>query len=155
MVYVKDVAQVIVKILRYGPAVWNQAYNLGFDRTFSLKEVVEDIAKELEVEGVEFDTTDPENAFQMYPSVLRGGVDISKAQQRLGFVPTPWLEVLRSSVEFYDDAMMRFPNERVDVMNRITQALMKSTSHKEQFLDGVAKDLDYTGNAENLLHTEL
>ena len=89
LVYVKDVAEAVVLALDKGPAAWNTAYNLAFDRDFTLEELLTDLAEVLDAD-VEFDGSQNELSFYQYPTVGRGPLNITKAKQVLGFKPTDW-----------------------------------------------------------------
>ena len=65
--------------------IQDQVYNVGFDNTLTLQELLQSLAG-IMGKDVYFDYTAPES-FSLFPSVTRGGVDISKLKET-GFEPT-------------------------------------------------------------------
>ncbi|CAG7815412.1 unnamed protein product, partial [Allacma fusca] len=121
--YVKDIASAVLLGIDKGPEVWNEAYNLALDRDFSLQEFLEDLAKAVGI-PIQLNFEASERSFNLFPSVTRGSVDISKAKDVLGFKPTSWEDVLKDTVEFYKDGFYTFRSERDDVAHQITQYVL-------------------------------
>jgi len=66
-------------------------FNVGFEQTLTLQEFIHALSTELGTE-VQYASTDPES-FNLFPSVTRGGVDVTKIKET-GFVPTPFNEAI-------------------------------------------------------------
>ena len=127
-VYVKDVSKMISKIV-FGMTpeelknIANQPFNLACQETPTLDQLICDIHRVVNggtsgSESVSYHS-DSEDVRQIYPSVERGPIDISKATALLGWDPTPWEEVVRETVQFYEKVCSsqcteRFLAERQD-----------------------------------------
>ncbi len=104
-VYVDDVAAAILDVLGKGAEIYDQAINLAYREPFTKEELFTDLQEEL---GVKFPLEVEENrtlARYMYPSVRRGPLDIKKAESLLSWEPTPWKQVVKETVAFYEAAM--------------------------------------------------
>ncbi|XP_023346259.1 uncharacterized protein LOC111715202 isoform X2 [Eurytemora carolleeae] len=78
LTYVEDVGRVIGQLMKLGPDSWNQVYNIALDDEFSLSNILLRIRDGLGVTEVLSEVTKDEKAYQGYPSVLAGSMDISK-----------------------------------------------------------------------------
>jgi nucleoside-diphosphate-sugar epimerase len=88
-VYVKDVARALLYLIDKG--IKDEVYNVAFEGTWTLQELLQILAGILGKE-VEFDPTATE-PFSLFPSVTRGGVDVSKLKAT-GFQPTDFTVAL-------------------------------------------------------------
>lgn len=63
--------------------------------------------------------------FYVYPSVRRGPVSVEKAVRMLGWRPSPWRDVLATTVAFYETAMTRddFYRQRDEIVQIVTSQL--------------------------------
>ena len=102
-VYSQDVAQLIYSLAddAFHSDVYNQAYNLAFDETISLKDLFTSMAKFLGNDSIDISDGDFGIGF---PSVTRGPVDISKAVNLLNWRPTPVYQALHDTIQFYNEA---------------------------------------------------
>lgn len=102
-VYSQDVAQLIYSLTNdvYDSHVYNQAYNLAFDETISLKDLFTTMARFLGNESINI--VDGELGIG-FPSVTRGPVDILKAINLLDWKPTPIKQALQDTIQFYNEA---------------------------------------------------
>ncbi|KAL8573392.1 hypothetical protein ACOMHN_032407 [Nucella lapillus] len=106
LVYATDVAEVILKLVTPRPEVLDQAFNLAFKETPTLLELLTDLKEVLNITDLPIQTDDSSQAVHLFPSVRNGPIDISKAQDVLGFVPTPLQTAIAETVAFYEKAMM-------------------------------------------------
>ena len=104
LIHVEDAAKAIEKVLDVGPSVHNQAINIAFNEHFTLKNLLRDIANEIEVDDPEFLSED-DATWYSYPTVAKGPLDISKAKILLGWEPMTWKEALTSLCAFFEGAM--------------------------------------------------
>jgi len=118
-VYSEDVASAIIKIIHLGPQIEDQAINLAYPETFTMDQVLEDMRMEMRIEGAQFNITDDQMPFYVYPTYRRGPLDIERAVSLINWSPTPWKEAVREMVEFYEAAMSNetFERERNHVVN--------------------------------------
>ena len=130
-VYSKDVAKLVTKIVNMDKesrtAICNEAYNLACSENIHLVEVIRTIEKSLGLQQskpyVTFD--EGEQVPQIYPSVDRGPVDITKAIDRLHWSPTPLDKAITDTVEFYKGVVKQklFLGERKDVYKDLKESL--------------------------------
>lgn len=105
LVYVKDVADLIAKLMTPRPEVLDQAYNLAFRETPTLLQLLTDIKTVLNITDLPLTTDNSGTAVHMFPSVRKGPVDISKAIDVLGWSPTPLQDAILETVAFYEKAI--------------------------------------------------
>ena len=96
--YVEDAADNIIHTIDKGADCWNQAYNIATLEVLTLKEIIQKMAKTMNVTVEEFDTND--HNLHMYPTVYSGGMSMEKAMKMLDFVPTDFDMALKSSIEW-------------------------------------------------------
>lgn len=116
-VYSLDVGRLIYQLIVTPKTdVFNEAYNLGFTDTITLKSLFESINNQLYNASLEYGT----NPFIIgFPSVLRGPIDISKAVNMLNWAPTDIQEAIAETVRFYDAA--QFNGEYKYILERILE----------------------------------
>ena len=102
-VYSEDVADLIVHLFKLGPQVRDQIVNVAWPETITLKQFYEDVQEALGIEQGGFDEIPDEKAFYLYPSVRKGPVDVTKAQNLLNWEPTEWKKAVTDTVQFYED----------------------------------------------------
>ncbi|XP_037094721.1 uncharacterized protein LOC119114797 [Pollicipes pollicipes] len=141
-VYVLDVARALVAALRRAqqPDVRGHAFNLALDRDFRLAELLAEMARELGVHSVVTVDVAREDVARFLPSVYRGPVSWQRARDVLGFEPTPWPEVLRDTVRFYREALVKFPNERRKVFATLG-SLFEDDEARSRLMEQVEKNL--------------
>uniref|UniRef100_T1IJ26 NAD-dependent epimerase/dehydratase domain-containing protein n=1 Tax=Strigamia maritima TaxID=126957 RepID=T1IJ26_STRMM len=137
-VYVKDVAAVLLKMVLEKEKVKNDVYNVALESAYTLPALLEGIAGEMGINNVEFTPTGktPSNFSFPFPSVTRGGVDISKVKMTLNWTPTPFPDVIKETVEFYKTALVKFPNERGEVIESLLSDVVPDQNRME-FLNAV------------------
>lgn len=69
-----------------------------------------------------------------FPSVTRGGIDVSKVQTDLGWRPSmEWRESIKRISKFYLDAESRYENEMFDAARRLMRDLGLNEEEKREF----------------------
>ncbi|KAK2725120.1 hypothetical protein QYM36_001544 [Artemia franciscana] len=132
-VYSKDVASTILNVTdlsRTKSEILNQSYNIGFEEGFTLKELLYELESEMG-QNIDYDLNADENAFTLFPSVSRGMVDITKAKDMIGFVPTKWKQALREVVQFYSGAALKYPSELKDVVDNLLDHVVPDSKRDE------------------------
>ena len=104
-VYVDDVAEAVVRVINAGAKVYDQAINIAYPDVITLPQLLNDIKTVLGVKNVTFENENTERPMFFYPSVKKGPIDVSKALDLLGWQPTPWEEVVKTTVDFYEAAI--------------------------------------------------
>lgn len=112
-VFSDDVAQVIAQFINGDhPTVRNEAFNLAWRQTVTLRQLLTQI-------GVCLNMTEPkftEGQLHFYPSVSRGAIDVTKAVDKLKWKPTPMARAICDLCAFYDQAASDFPHELAKVI---------------------------------------
>ena len=106
LVYVEDVADIIVKYMFGGKGIENEAYNLALAENPTLMDVLTDMRNEMNLTNLNI-IIEPltSNSVYLFPSVKFGPVDTAKAVKQLEWSPTPWKVVLKKITDFYEKAM--------------------------------------------------
>ena len=60
-------------------------------------------------------------SFYLYPTVFSGNMDISKARERLEFLPTPADLAFKQTLAWYEEAFVKFPSHRDSVLTNLFQ----------------------------------
>lgn len=129
-VYSNDVANLIVDIITSGPEINNQAFNLALDETPTLRQYLHSVMDELNTDDFDIVMDNSTEPFRLFPSVRSGPVDATKAKKLLNWNPTSWIDVLSSTVAFYEAAIhdKRFESARNDVIRTLQQYLTRNLS---------------------------
>ncbi|XP_076332751.1 uncharacterized protein LOC143237408 [Tachypleus tridentatus] len=151
LVFVKDVAKILPKLFELASeknrAVLDHSFNLAFSEHFTVRMILDKMQDILGLHGVEYQYINSEEIFEIYssvfsfhifPSVFQGPVDISSAQNVLGWSPTSWNIAATDTVNFYVQAFHCFPKERDEIVHRLLTHVV-SPSHKDIFLEAVEK----------------
>ncbi|XP_074650239.1 multidrug and toxin extrusion protein 1-like [Tubulanus polymorphus] len=155
-VYVNDVARCIAGIVSTrDKTVYNEAYNLAFDETVSLEQLLEMIRDNLVETQTKFIyDEDVEKEFYLYPSVTKGPIDIAKARRKLNWKPTSLEDAVRQTVQFYEKAMKNANFKRE--IKEIVRNLRKDVFHSNTLLSAGLDELyGYNLHAEKQKHDEL
>ena len=106
LVHVEDVAKAIVDVVDAGNQVYDQAINLAFEEEFTLRKLIEAIARKekVDLERSQF-FTDDELAWYTYPTVSKGPLDTARAKALINWKPMAWDTALNTLTEFYNNAM--------------------------------------------------
>jgi len=105
MVYAKDVASVISKILQEPSLYHDQTINLAFKEELTLTKVLQAIQEYYALSEASYDHDD-EKGFFRYPTAERGPIDVTNAEVLLDWIPTSFAEAARATCEFFDEAMV-------------------------------------------------
>ncbi|EAR95790.2 NAD-dependent epimerase/dehydratase (macronuclear) [Tetrahymena thermophila SB210] len=109
-VYSQDVADICLKLINMPKDnILHKSYNIACEEVITLKQMIEQIAKIMDIKLVNIKNTD--NASKFYPSVDCGPIDITLAKQMLGWNPTPLEEVLEKTVTFFKQAKGKYREE--------------------------------------------
>merc|ERR1719232_70320 len=116
--YVEDAAESIILAMNT-PSSWKEAYNVACLEIFNVTKAIASISKYIIGQDYQpniISIDDPDNAIAMYPSVSRGPVDISKAEDKLKFVPTPLEEVLKKTIDWFERQLQIDPKYKSDMI---------------------------------------
>lgn len=112
-VLAEDVAKTVVSLIaRNESHMWDQAYNLAFTERCSLEDLLKMIAFEMGIASLETSNDGPVQSY-LFPSVTRGPLNVTRAQQTLRWQPTSLKDAVQKTVHFYEEAWRRdlFPRE--------------------------------------------
>ena len=108
LVYVKDVAAAVVDILYMDTSrrmrIVDKEFNLAFCEPVTMEHLICHIEKKLALDGISDERIfDPSNNIpQIYPSVEKGPIDVTKARAMLSWNPTSCEDAVSETVEFYE-----------------------------------------------------
>lgn len=122
LVYVEDVADVIIEFIESDlSSTYDQTYNLGFEETPTLMEILTDMKTVLNLTGPNIEIDHAPDALHLYPSVTRGPVDISKIKATLNWSPTPWKTAVSETIKFYEQAIsdLQFELQRKEIIRTL------------------------------------
>ena len=127
LVYVKDVSQVVMGIVRDKfecDSIKNQCFNLACLETCTVKELVQKIAEFSHKQGVQVEFSS-DDVPQMYPSVERGPIDITKAQKIMNFNPVPLDKACEEIVGTYSSVQSKkgYESEKESVLEDLKEDL--------------------------------
>ena len=132
-VYVDDVADLILSAVNMGPQVYDQAVNLAFSSPVTLPNFLQLIGRELGIENVPIKyEPQSEKTVYLYPSVRRGHIDITKAENLFLWQPSSISSVIKKTVKFYEDAMTHknYSHERREVVQAVAQQFFPENSEE-------------------------
>ncbi|KAI8491178.1 hypothetical protein Bbelb_312190 [Branchiostoma belcheri] len=104
LVQVEDVATAILDVIDGGVKVHNQAFNLAFRETLTLRKVLRDMGRQMGVLNVNFNHN-PDREMYLYPTVWKGPLSIAKAEEYLRWTPMSWDAAVKVNCQFYDSVM--------------------------------------------------
>jgi len=123
-VYSPDVANVIVKLLSYGPQILDQAINLAYPNGVTLLDLLNDMKGALNITNNVIRIQEPSetNFLFFYPTVRMGPIDVTKAENLIKWNPTPWNDMIKTSIAFYENAITsdRYTIQRDEIVQIIT-----------------------------------
>ncbi|CAF0869886.1 unnamed protein product [Adineta steineri] len=132
-VYVNDVARYITHILSItfldsSTIFYNQILNIGCTEIVSINDLLSMIIDELNLNRLHIPIKyNPNTEADFFPSVTRGGINISKAlSNQFNWKPTPLKQVVRETIQWYNDAYEHYPNERSAIVKRIRRTLLNN-----------------------------
>ncbi|CAF1485237.1 unnamed protein product [Adineta ricciae] len=131
-IYVNDIARYIAYILSKtfldsSTIFFNQILNIACTEIVSIHDLLSVIIDELNLTDLRIPIRyNPNTDVDFFPSVTRGGLNISKASStQYSWKPTPLKQVVRETVQWYNDAYGLYPNERSHMIKRIRRSLLK------------------------------
>lgn len=68
-----------------------------------------------------------------YPSVTKGAVSIDKIKTKLNFEPSPIKEAFSETIEFFNEAYIKYPKHRKSIENEIKKEVIKNENDKLKF----------------------
>jgi hypothetical protein len=132
-VYVNDVARYITYILSKtfldsSTTFYNQILNVACTEIISIHDLFSIIIDELDLNSLHIPIkSNPNTETDFFPSVTRGGINISKAlSDQFNWKPTPLKQVVRETIQWYNDAYGQYPNERSYIVKRIRRSLLNN-----------------------------
>ena len=132
-VYVNDVARYISYILsrtvhESSTVFFNQILNIACHEVISMNELFSLTIEEFIYSALNIPIKyNPNTEADFFPSVTRGGLNISKASaDQFNWKPTPIKQVVRETIQWYNNAYGQYPNERADIVKRIRRTLLKN-----------------------------
>ena len=143
LTYVDDAAQAVILAMNK-PEAWDNAYNIAFEQEFYLWDILQLMAKSLDVEGIEQDNEESEKSVHLFPTVFSGPQDITKAKEKLGFVPSDPVKAFKDTVTWYDEAFVNMEREREEMITRFMVHVLPRES-KDAFYLAVGKELEKHG----------
>ena len=131
-IYVNDIARYIAYILSKtffdsSTIFFNQILNIACTEIVSIHDLLSVIIDELNLTDLGIPVRyNPNTDVDFFPSVTRGGLNISKASSaQYNWKATPLKQVVRETVQWYNDAYGLYPNERSHMVKRIRRSLFK------------------------------
>jgi hypothetical protein len=132
-VYVNDVARYITYILSKtfldsSTIFYNQILNIACTEIITIKDLFSLIIEEFNFNSLQIPIKyNPNTDADFFPSVTRGGLNISKAlSNQFNWRPTPLKQVVRETIQWYNDAYGNYPNERSNIVKRIRRTLLNN-----------------------------
>jgi nucleoside-diphosphate-sugar epimerase len=130
-VYVNDVARYITtilteSILNGSTHFQNQILNIACQENVSISDLLTMIIDEFDLHSANIPIVyNPSTEVDFFPSVTRAGIDITKASsERFAWRPTPLRQVIKETVQWYNDAYSKYRNERADIVKRLRRTLL-------------------------------
>ena len=130
LVYSEDLAQVMAKLIHFGPQVYDQAINLAYEEHFTARDFLEVMQESMDQqrgENLDYWAPNYDMNFYLYPTVRRGPMDSTKAQSLLDWKPTPVEEAVKATSDFYEEVMKgdKFSNQRDEIIQIVGHQLYK------------------------------
>ena len=136
--FVEDAASAIILAMDKRDEVWNSAFNIAMEETFTLPGALARMADTLKIPNTTTSADSVEGSFFIYPTVFRGPVDVSKAKLLLGFTPTDAETAFRKTVEWYEEAFSEREAEREEMLKRFKNWVVPR-SHHDRLLAAVGR----------------
>lgn len=132
-VYVNDVARYITYILsktflESSTIFNNQIFNIACNEIISINDLFSLIIEEFNFNRLHISIKyNPNTDADFFPSVTRGGLNISKAlSNQFNWRPTPIKQVVRETIQWYNNAYGEYPNERSYTIKEIRRTLLNN-----------------------------
>ena len=136
--FVEDAASAIILAMDKREEVWNSAFNIAMEETFTLPGMLARMAETLKISNTTTSGDSVEGSFFTYPTVFRGPVDVSKAKLLLGFTPTDAETAFRKTVLWYEEAFSEREAEREEMLKRFKNWVVPK-SHHDRLLAAVGR----------------
>ena len=132
-VYTEDVADLILMLLHADLELFDQPYNVACEESLTLVELLQLMKNELDVhpethidysgKGLMYWPSEPmqmqydfpeltgegnrewPDSLYMFPSITNGPINIGKAKSKLNWSPTPFHQVVKETIQWYESAM--------------------------------------------------
>ena len=138
--YVNDAAASVIAAMNK-PESWDEAYNIACEEIFNVTDVIITMGNYMGKENLRPLKVPQDDSFALFPSVLRGPMDISKAREKLGFKPTPLDVVLRKTLDWYN-AELESNEEFLDAsLQEWGEAVFDSEEEAEEIIDEIFDEL--------------
>jgi len=147
LTYVEDVAEVVMEVISRGKDVWNEAYNIAMEEEFSLSNILLRMRDGLSAHEVVGNSETTDKSFYLYPTVFSGNIDISKAKKMLGFRPTPADDAFKATLEWYEDAFVKFPSNRDSILTDMFQTVIPKENRDAVYI-AIDRELGKLGHKE-------
>ena len=137
MVYGKDVAKAIAKVLEDPHVYFDKIINLAFKEDITLTKVLSFMQRYYGLSEVLYDHDDEKGLFR-YPTAERGAIDCSNAEILLDWNPTSFDEAATATCKFFEEAMVDpvYAKEReLALVDFIEETLPESFNDEKLFVD--------------------
>lgn len=131
-VYVTDVARyttyiLLQTLLSRSNTFHNQTLNIACEEVIPMHDLLSMMVAELDLTSLDIPIKyNPNTEADFFPSVTRGGIDISKASsETFRWRPTPLRQVVRETIQWYNDAYSSYRRERSQFVKRLRNTLLK------------------------------
>ena len=127
--YVGDAASsIIAAIDESNMGAWGEAYNIGCEDIFNVTSQIMTLGHLMGKHNLRPRKDDIDLYF--YPSVTKGPMDIDKAKDGIGFVPTPLDVALFKTVTWYETMYLESRRFRDDVLSKLINILDKAYDYE-------------------------
>lgn len=153
--YVKDAAQSIIAAMDEANkgGVWDEAYNIACEEVFNVTSAITTIGEIMGQDDIR-PLKIEDFGMSVYPSVTKGPMDITKAKDKLGFVPTSLDAALKDAVAFCDKMYDESSEFREDARDALIGILVEANEYEseeeqEEAIDGLVNEFsEFHGNDE-------
>lgn len=143
--YVEDAAQsIILAFDEENENAWDDrfGFNIACQEIFNVTSQIVEMGHMM---GKHFVPEKDEHGIDEYPSVEKGPVDVSKAMDKLGFVPTRQEVALRETLKWYDklfreneDIQEEVEEELIDILESLNE--YQSEEEREEAIDNLLNE---------------
>ena len=134
LVYVKDVSDVIMRILDVSPQIQDEAFNLAWKETFTLEQVLKTLLDALRMPNIpvkKFPDSERMVSY-FYPMAAGRPLDVTKAMEMIGWKTTPFEVAVQETVSFYEDVMTteKYKVDRDDFIKLVGRTMYGDQKNK-------------------------
>ena len=147
--YVNDAAQSIITAMEKNET-WDEAYNIACEEIFNITSAITTLTQIMGQHEIIPDKLEDFDV-SFYPSVTKGPMDITKAKDKLGFVPISLYTTLQETVAFYDKLYAESSDFRDDAQIILTDIVRdaRDFDSDQDEEDAVDRVLAYLLEAED------